>query len=268
MYQCQTPEDELNALKELSQEIVLYGLSKTDFFAHASFQGGACLRIIHRMNRFSEDLDFSLKKPNAKFDLNIYLKKIQEVMKVYGYDMEFLEKDCVDNNVRSRTLKDNSILKQLDLQYSHHTNRKIKIKLEIDTNPPSHARYEPHYVEFPTDFLIMTHDRPSLFAGKCHALLERGHIKGRDWYDYIWYIGQKVEMNLPMLESALEQSSDRKHQITKSQLKKKLLKKIKTINWANAKRDVEKFLRPEDKDALDLWGEDFFIKKTETFFQF
>ena len=263
LYKPQTSEDELNALKEISQEIILYGLSKTDFFRHAAFQGGTCLRIVHGMNRFSEDLDFSAKKPNLQFDLNPYLDKIKEIAELYDYNLEITGKDRIDKNIRTRMLKDNSVLKQLDLRHDHGTGQKIKIKLEIDVNPPTNSKFESNYVDFPVDFAIVTHDLPSLFAGKCHALLHRKYTKGRDWYDYLWYVNQRIEINWDMFKSALEQSNSCPSNLTKEWLGKRLCKKIEGIRWPDTKRDVEKFLKPEDNHILELWSEDFFIKKTE-----
>ena len=262
----QTQEEELNLLKELSQKIILYGLSKTDFFQFASFQGGTCLRIIHGLNRFSEDLDFSLKKSDKNFNMVPYLNKIQEMMELYGYDIEISGKDRLDTNICARMLKDNNLLKQLNLKHHHNTERKIKIKIGIDLNPPENALLESNYVDFPVDFAITTHDRSSLFAGKCHALLHRTYTKGRDWYDYLWYIRNRIEMNWSMLESALKQSDCCPPQLEKIWLKKALLKKIKEINWSDAKRDIEKFLNLEEQESLKLWSEDFFSKKTEKYY--
>ena len=267
-YNCQNKEDEENAIKEITQEVALYGLEKSGFFKKADFQGGTCLRIVHGLDRFSEDLDFVLKTPDANFDLTPYIEKVKETMNVYGYNIEISGKDKANSNMRTRFLKDDSIKKILNLEHILDLRIKIQIKVEVDVNPPSGAKSEVNYLDFPTDFMITTHDLPSLLAGKCHALLCRNYIKGRDWYDYLWYISKGIEINLPMFQNAIFQLGPWKEKdilVTKSWLKKELEKKIRTNSWEDVKDDVARFLRPEKKETLKLWGVDFFIKKTEKF---
>lgn len=267
-YAPQTDEDEENAIKEITQEVVLYGLGEAGFFEDAIFQGGTCLRIIHGLDRFSEDLDFALKKPMSDFDLNKYLVKVSEVMQVFGYKIEVTGKDKASESVKARFLKDDSIKKILNFEHRQDLRKKIQIKVEVDINPPSADKTEPNYIDFPIQFMLVTHDISSLFAGKIHALLCRGHIKGRDWYDYVWYISKKSKINFPMLESALNQRGPWKDQglkIDKEWLHEKLNAKIESIRWEEAQRDVERFLRPEKKKTLELWSKDFFSKMTKKF---
>ena len=267
-YNPQTKEDEENAIKEITQEIILYGLSESGFFEHAAFQGGTCLRIIHQLDRFSEDLDFALRSPSLNFNLDEYLKKVSETMRIYGYEIEISGEDKADSNVKSRFLKDDSIKKLLHLEHKHEVRKKIQIKIEIDAAPPADDRVESNYIDFPTQSMIMTHDIPSLLAGKTHALLCRPFVKGRDWYDYLWYVSKGASININMLKNALNQHGpwkDKQVDIDKEWLRKNLNQKIKSINWNDAKKDIDKFLRPEKKKSLQLWSEDFFLKMTDKF---
>jgi predicted nucleotidyltransferase component of viral defense system len=267
-YQPETDEDEENALKEITQEIALYGLMEAGFFEQGIFQGGTCLRVIHGLDRFSEDLDFALRMPDPSFDLNKYLVKVSETMKLYGYKIEVTGENNAHKNIKSRFLKDDSIKKLLNFEHKHDLRKKIQIKIEVDVNPPTGDKTEPNYLDFPTQFMVITHDIPSLLAGKTHALLCRDYIKGRDWYDYLWYISKNAKINLPMLENALNQHGpwkDQELKIDNEWIHEKLNEKINSINWENAKQDVARFLKADKKSTLKLWNEDFFLKMTKKF---
>ncbi len=172
----QSAVEELYALREITQELVLASLGRTDFFSLASFQGGTCLRIFYGLDRFSEDLDFSLLKPNPGFQWGGYLQQIERDLALYGYE-------TADS---PEPLKDDAI-KILDFRYAGRTGSlaKIRIKLEIDTNPPEGAQEERRVIDFPFLSRVTVQDLPTLFAGKLHALLCREYLKGRDWYDFL-----------------------------------------------------------------------------------
>lgn len=265
-YNPQTDEDEENAIKEITQEVALYALAEAGFFEQAIFHGGTCLRMIHRLDRFSEDLDFALRSPNSQIDLDKYLQNVSKTMKVFGYGIEVTGADNADKSVKSRFLKDDSIKKILKFEHKQDIRKKIQIKIELDINPPIGFEMEANYLDFPTQFMLITHDIPSLFAGKTHALLCRNYVKGRDWYDYLWYISKGAQLNLKMLENALHQTGPfqgEKLSLGKEWLHENLNKKIMAINWDEAKKDVEKFLKPDKKKTLSLWSEDFFLKMTD-----
>jgi predicted nucleotidyltransferase component of viral defense system len=264
-YNCETKEDEENAIKEITQEVALSGLQKAGFFEKADFQGGTCLRIIHGLDRFSEDLDFVLRTPDSTFDLNIYLQKVIKTMNVFGYEIEVAGGYKADSNVKSRFLKDDSIKKLLNFKHGIDLRKKIQIKIEVDINPLLGAKSESNYLDFPTDLMITTHDLPSLLAGKCHALLCRPYVKGRDWYDFLWYISKGTVINLEMLQNAINQQGPWKNEnliISDSWLKDELEKKVKSLDWGNVKEDVARFLKPDKKETLKLWSEKFFLQKT------
>ena len=260
-YICKTAEDEENALKEISQEVVLYSLYQSNFFNYAAFQGGTCLRIFHGLDRFSEDLDFCLIKPNSNFEFDKYLSKTNEIMGAFGYQIEVIGKDKADQSIQKRFLKDDSIKKILSFGHLKDLRGKIKIKVEIDINPPQGAITESKTHLFPSPFTVTNYERQSLFAGKCHAILCRNYCKGRDWYDLLWYSMLKISPNFTFLTNALSQQGPWEGQsltVNLSWLKQELSRKIRNTNWEEAKIDVRKFLGPEKLKSLELWGVDLF----------
>lgn len=263
-YNPQNPEDEENALKEITQDIALYALYKTGFFQKASFLGGTSLRILHRVDRFSEDLDFSTVGEMKDFRLETYLSEAMVHMNAYGYDLSISGKEKADGNVQSRFLKDDSIKKILTFKHTVDSRSKIKIKVEIDTNPPEYAVRQMEYANFPVDFPVMTYDLSSLMAGKLHALLCRPYCKGRDLFDFLWYISNDIVPNYKMLASALFQVGPwqgEKVTINGPWLKKELTLKTKKIDWKDAVLDVRKFLSADRRASLELWSSDFFQAK-------
>lgn len=267
-YNPTSPDEELNALKEITQEVALYSLYKAGFFQNACFLGGTSLRILHAMDRFSEDLDFSLWKPNQHFSLDNYLDKAMVYMNAYGYDLSFDKKDLSDKAVQSRFLKDDSIKNVLTFQHIQDTRSKIKIKIEIDTNPPVGADKSVEYVNFPLDFPVAAYDLKSCMSGKIHALLCRPYVKGRDWFDLLWYISDEVRPNMLFLKNALFQLGPWKGieiDLNEKFIKDELQKKIINNDWNDIKFDVRKFLKPDRSESLDLWNVDFFEKKLSKF---
>lgn len=265
-YTLETIEDEEDALKEILQEIILYGLSCGGFFSRAAFQGGTALRILHKLPRFSEDLDFILKQPDPEFNWRQYIDSIIFSCRDFGVEPEVIDKSKADQNIQKLFLKDNSIGKLIDLNFKHHNWKKLRIKLEIDINPPMGSTYINQYVNFPLDFTVLSQDLESNFAGKCHALLCRKYIKGRDWYDLTWYTKQDIKPNLKLLANALIQHGpwqDQSIDITKDWLLDVFSKKIQQINWDEAKTDVMPFLNKLEKRNLDLWSEEFFIDQIQ-----
>ncbi|MBN19957.1 MAG: hypothetical protein CL678_01630 [Bdellovibrionaceae bacterium] len=265
-YELNTAEDELNALKEITQEVVLYALYEVGFFEKASFLGGTCLRIVHSLDRFSEDLDFSTRKVDPSFKLDEYLEKVMDIMNPYGYGLTIDEKDLSDKSVQLRFLKDDSIKKVLTFKHRQDERQKIKIKVEIDTNPPEGAIEKTEFIDFPEDFQILAYDLPSLMSGKIHALLCREYEKGRDWYDYSWYVKNNCSPNLKLLENTLKQLGPWKGKdirVDEKFLKDALVKKIDSLDWEDIKMDVRKFLSLEKAHSLDIWSSEFFKSKVK-----
>lgn len=267
-YKASNPVEEEQATKEILQEVALYSLWRAGFFEVAAFQGGTSLRILHKLPRFSEDLDFILKEPNPGFEWGSYLKKLQGGFEEFGLQTEVLDKSRMDQSVKKAVLKDNSISSQLNLSfYRGHPEQKLKIKLEIDINPSEGSGYEYSYLDFPLDFEVCHQDLASNFALKIHALLCRPYLKGRDWYDFNWYVKHKVQPNLPHLQTALYQLGPWKDQsitVDMDWLHHAMMEKIASVDWKRATMDVERFLKPAERESLKLWSEKFFQSKLES----
>jgi len=271
-YKCESERDYINALKEIFQEISLLGLWRSKFFEHAAFYGGTALRIVYGLNRFSEDMDFSLLAQNERFSLSKYNQAIVDELAAFGFEVKVESKHkTADTSIESAFIKANTIKQLLKIDISNemttniHQNT-IKIKMEVDTNPPSRFATEAKRLLLPIPFSVLTYSQQDLFAGKMHALLCRkwkNRIKGRDWYDYYWYISRNVAVNLSHLQARLVQSShwDDAETLSHDKLVALIETKISTIDFDAAKQDVVDFLK--DKSALDLWSAQFFIDLTE-----
>jgi hypothetical protein len=264
-YAATDARQEEQALKEILQEVTLYALWRADFFEVAAFQGGTSLRLLYGLRRFSEDLDFILKSPNAAFVWSSYFDGLVEVLAEFGVRCELVDRSHMDRAVRQAMLKDDSIAHQLDLSfYRGETGRKLKIKLEIDTCPPAASEFEYRYLDFPLDFEVCIQDLSSNFALKIHALLCRPYLKGRDWFDFGWYVAQGVKPNLPHLAAALDQYGPWQGQglqIDRQWLESALLDRIRAIEWPIAAQDVAPFLAAPEQSGLKLWNERFFAGK-------
>lgn len=258
--------EEENSIKEIIQEIALYALWRASFFDVAVFQGGTSLRILHKLPRFSEDLDFMLLKPDPGFDWQPYLKSLTTTFEEYGLKPETTSKEQMDSRIRKAVIKDNSIANQLNLGFaSTGTRRLIKIKLEIDVTPPAYSCDDFSFLDFPVDYEVRHQDMASNFALKIHALLCREFLKGRDWFDFSWYVSQGVYPNLPHLVAALRQfgpwRDDQDLTVDSAWLQATLEDKIRSVDWSAAKNDVRRFLKPAEEASLALWSDRFFLSK-------
>ena len=267
-YDCKSEVEEEQAVREITQEVALAALGRTDFFKHAIFQGGTCLRIFYGLNRFSEDMDFILKEPDTSFELKPHLHVLTDELTAYGYNIEVADRSKMDVTVRKAFLKDDSIGKVLQLNYGSQTGplRKIRIKFEVDTNPPSGSELEIKYHDFPFVSSVVVQDKPSLFAGKVHALLCRNYIKGRDWYDFLWYTSQGVEINYQFLSSALNQQGTWRGQNVQVDLnwcRSRLENAIESMDWKATALDVRRFIRVAEQPSLGLWSKDLFLAQLE-----
>ena len=271
-YDIKNIQDETNAIKEIIQEIVLCGLSRGEFFNNAAFYGGTALRIFYGIDRFSEDLDFALLKPNENFDLTKYFSYIEKEVQAYGLKLKVLEKEKTKNsNILSAFLKGDT--KEHILMFFSDTNlqnnnslKDIKIKFEVDINPPAGANYEFKYKLLPSPHQVRLYDEPSLFAGKIHAILCRNwnyRTKGRDLYDYIFYLSRKASVNLELVRQKLIASNfiSKDEEFNIEILKEMLNKKFKEINYTDAKEDVIAFIN--DTASLELWNAEFFTEITK-----
>lgn len=264
-YRSASPLEEEQAIKEILQEIALYLLWRGGFFEVAAFQGGTSLRILHRLPRFSEDLDFILQTPDPKFEWARYLNPLLSGLTEFGLQSEVLDRSDMDRNVRQALLKNDSVASQLNLSfYKGRSTPTLKIKLEIDVNPPAGSGFAHTFLDFPLDYEVCHQDLPSNFSLKIHALLCRPYIKGRDWFDFNWYVRQRVQPNLTHLRFALQQAGPWKGKITEinsAWVVERLKEKIEAIDWRQAAADVERFLGPAERESLKLWSVRFFLAK-------
>lgn len=267
-YRPVTPFEWLQATREVVQEIALLGFWRSGFFENAAFYGGTALRIFHGLDRFSEDLDFSLLDRDAAIRLDAALSSVKTELAAWGFSFETEIKTASDRTgIESAFLKGNTRINLLnigiDSELSHRFpgNQKISIKLELETNTPPHASTEVQTHLMPTPFQVRLYDLPSLFAGKLHALLFRSwksRVKGRDFYDFIWYISRRVPVNLPHLEARIKEHGNSNIEKVDLPTVQLLLKeKFESVNIAAAAEEVRPFLR--DPRELDLWSEEFFV---------
>jgi predicted nucleotidyltransferase component of viral defense system len=251
------------------QHYVLAGLARSGLFADAMFQGGTCLRILHGMERFSEDLDFLLKKPDPGFRWEPHLERVAADCAAEGIRFELQDRSQAGRPVRMAFLKTESIGKilELDLPFDRHNARKIRIKLEIDSNPPAGSGFETRYLAFPSTAAITVQTLSSGFGAKAHALLCRSYVKGRDWYDFAWYVARKVAPDLKLLANALEQAgpwAGKPIDVTPGWFLDTLERVIREVDWGKAVDDVRRFIPLRRQDALAHWGADFFLQQAES----
>ena len=259
-----------NAIKEIIQEIALAGLSRGGFFEKAAFYGGTCLRIFHGLNRFSEDLDFALLDKEPNFKLDAYFPALKKEFQSYGIDMSIeLKNKDEDSEVQSAFLKGNTLMLMMSFFPKSEdakkvvSNQKIKIKFEIDTDNPSGGITEFRYKMLPAPYEVRIFDEATLFAGKIHAILcrnYRNHVKGRDFYDYLFYIGKGSKFNLKYLENKLKNTGgviENDESLTLDRVKELLKAKFESVDYESAKEDVSNFI--SDKDSLKLWKPELFI---------
>jgi predicted nucleotidyltransferase component of viral defense system len=267
-YNCVSMQDYENALKEIMQEIALLGLWRSKFFEHAAFYGGTALRILYGLDRFSEDLDFSLLKPHEDFRLGPYFSAVEAELNGMGFNVTVEEKEkSVRSAVESAFIKAGTqehlikITVPEGISDSVHKNRLMNIKFEVDTDPPAGFDTEAKTLLQPIPFSINTYTPADLFAGKIHAILQRswkGRVKGRDYYDFVWYIGNNIPVRLTHLEQRLRQSGGWKidRPMEPNDLIAMLQDKFAAVDIAAAKKDVSPFLR--DSAGLALWSNEFF----------
>ncbi len=264
-YDCRRREDYVQALREILQEIALLGLWRSKFFERAAFYGGTSLRIVHGLDRFSEDMDFSLLCPEQNFNLGRYGDALQREVRAYGFDVWTNTKiKRTPSAIQSAFLKANTLKQLLIIEAGEEIVRtlpkgqQLKIKLEVDTDPPGGFETEIAYLLQPIPFSVRVYALPDLFAGKMHALLCRKwkqRVKGRDWYDLVWYVTHHPTLHLSHLERRLRQSGDR-DVVTPQVFRKDLHDAIDALDVDQDKRDIEPFVR--NPEVLEIWSHDFF----------
>lgn len=271
-YDPHTIYEKKNVMKEVMQEIVLCGLSRAGFFKKAAFYGGTALRIFYGLDRFSEDLDFSLMVVDENFDIAPYFPILQKEIAAFNLRVQLGVTDkAKSSQMHSAFFKENTkehllLFYPEDVEATHvPANEIIKIKFEIDVNPPLYATFERKYRLIPLPYEVNLYDEASLFAGKIHAVIGRSwrnRIKGRDLYDYVFYLSRNTEVNIRHLQARLIQSGHfaDTQMLTLDGVKQLLCERFTEIDFEQAKADVLPFIK--DTTLLNLWGADFFQQIT------
>ena len=268
-YLTNTTEEKKNAFKEILQEIVLCGLSRAGFFKKAAFYGGTALRIFYGLDHFSEDLDFSLIEPDNQFELKSYFSGVKAELSSLGLEFSIEEKEKTQASaIKSAFLKGNTkehILRIYGSDLNINSNEVIKIKFEIDTNPPPFATFENRYRLLPSPYQVKLYDAESLFAGKLHAVICRSwknRVKGRDLYDYVFYLAKNTSINFTHLKARLEESGaiNPQAEFGINELRGLLLERFDSIDFEQAKKDVLPFI--PDKSKIEIWSKEFFTDIT------
>ena len=213
-------------------------------------------------------MDFILRQPNPDFKLKEHLQHLTDELTAYGYQIEITDRKNMETAVKMAFLKDSSLGKLIELRHLDRTGppAKIRIKLEVDTNPPAGSGEELKYLDFPFISAVAVQDKPSLFAGKVHALLCREYVKGHDWYDFIWYTSQKIGVNEAFLTAAINQFGPWQKQnlvVDKTWIVNVLEKKISSMDWKRAVEDVRRFIRANEQPSLDLWSKELFLQQLD-----
>ena len=255
-YDITTEQQKRNAIFEVNQQVILAGLYNGGFFNEAAFYGGTCLRIFHGLQRFSEDMDFSLLAPNENFDFTQYFQPIIDQFALVGREVEIRKKDKKNfGKVESAFLKDNTDVYDITFQ----TEKSVKIKIEVDTQPPLKFKTEQKLLLLPQSFMTRCFTLPTLFAGKMHALVYRAwknRVKGRDWYDFEWYVRHNLSIDFTNLcERALQFNQE---ELDKETFLQKLNERLATAYINQVKADVLPFVR--NPKELDIWSNDYFLQ--------
>jgi predicted nucleotidyltransferase component of viral defense system len=255
-YELRTGQQKRNAMHEVMQEIALAGLYRAGFFDRAAFYGGNCLRIFHGLPRFSEDMDFSLTAKDGMFDLESYFPAIVEEFKAAGRDVVITRKEKkTTTRIESAFLKDNTEI--YDLRFK--TEKDIKIKIEVDTDPPLGFATEQKLSMMPFSFMTRCFTLPDLYAGKMHALLFRKYqnrVKGRDWYDFEWYVRHGVPLDFAHLQTRIKEFNG--EDMSRGEFALRLKERLGGTDIRSVKNDVLPFVQnPVD---LDIWSNDYFLQ--------
>ena len=256
-YKPETQQQKQQALREVMQEIALAGLYRGGFFEQAAFYGGTCLRIFYGLPRYSEDLDFSLLRTQADFSLTPYFSAIEAEFAALGILVTITQKPkTAETAIESAFLKNDTQIAELAL-----SDVKIKIKFEVDTRPPLGFGTEEKLLIEPFSFYVKCFSLPDLYAGKMHALLFRkwkNRVKGRDWFDFEWYIRRGAVLNLAHFNERAIQSGDLQHIVDEAGFITLLRERIESVSIDNAKLDTVRFIG--DTKMLDIWSRDYFMQ--------
>lgn len=257
-YHPMTDDARESAQREVMQKIALAGLNRGGFFEHAAFYGGTCLRIFHGLNRFSEDMDFSLIEKDSNIHIENYFQPIVDEFRSIGMPVEIVKKDKkAFGRVESAFLKEDT--EAYDIKFQ--TRKMLKVKIELDTNPPLQFSTEQRLLMQPYSFSVRIFTLPDLYAGKMHALVYRAwqrRIKGRDWYDFEWYVRNGIALDFNHLQARIKEFSG--EDVNRDQFMQQLRNKLATSDIDNVKQDVLPYISHEQRRELDFWSNNYFLQ--------
>lgn len=272
-YSLDTIEQSVAALREILQQLALLGLWRSKFFEHAAFYGGTALRILYGLDRYSEDLDFSLLVPTPDFSLSRYGASLEKELAGFGFEVSFSQVDKTHESAIDSAFIKTTTLRQLlvidtdrRLLGGLHPEQRLKIRLEVDVDPPGGFETEAKPILQPLPFAVRTYTLPDLFAGKMHALLcrrWRNRVKGRDWYDFVWYVANYPRLHLSHLEQRMRQSGDYRETdpLDEARFRTLMTVAIEKLDVDQAREEVMPFV--VDRRSLDIWSRDFFRSLTD-----
>lgn len=255
-YHPQNDAERTSVQREVMQKMALAGMNRGGFFDHAAFYGGTCLRIFHGLKRYSEDMDFSLTEKNDQIHIENYFQAIVDEFKTVGMPVEIVKKDKKSfGRVESAFLKEDT--EAYDIKFQ--TRKMMKVKIELDTNPPLCFSTEQRLVMQPYSFTVRCFTLPDLYAGKMHALVYRAwqrRIKGRDWYDFEWYVRNRVPLDFKHLQERIREFSG--NEVSKEEFMTTLREKLANADINLAKQDVLSYI--ENNRELDIWSNEYFLQ--------
>lgn len=255
-YRPQNVAERTSVQREVMQKVVLAGLSRGGFFEHAAFYGGTCLRIFHKLDRYSEDMDFSLLSKDSQIHIENYFDIIVDEFKTLGMSVDIVKKDKkMFGRVESAFLKEGT--EAYDIKFQ--TRKMIKVKIELDTNPPLSFSTEQKLLMVPYSFGVRCFVLSDLYAGKMHALVYRAwqrRVKGRDWYDFEWYVRNRVSLDFNHLKERIRDFNGM--EIDKEEFLNALREKLATTDINMVKQDVLPYI--DDEHKLEIWTNDYFLQ--------
>ena len=273
-YNPSTIDETKAVIREIVQSIVLIGLSRSGFFSKASFYGGTALRIFYNLNRYSEDLDFTLNNVDPDFSIETYTDKIREVALSYGLNLEIMIKNKkTESPIESAFAKLNTYQTFISLKLDNkiistlHKDEILKVKFEIDCNPSLGFKTETKWLDIPEFAQVVVLDEPSLFAGKLHAILCRNYknnVKGRDYYDFLFYMKKRIKPNLVYLRNKLIETGkiNSSDQFDIDVLKTMLKEQFQKVDFNQVKQDAMRFVF--NNEDLSFFSKDLFIQMVDS----
>ncbi len=265
-YNPQNEEEIIAALREIMQEITLAGLSRTNFFEKAAFYGGTALRIFYGLDRYSEDLDFSLLESDSDFSIEPYFKAILNEFQSLGLTVSIKEKKKIPKTaidsafLKAETIWQEIVLEDIIRETGVRSNKTLKIKIEVDRQPPLNFNTEEKLLIRPFSFYVKCFAPSSLFAGKMHALQFRkwkNRVKGRDWYDLEWYIKKGIPLDIThFLARAIDTGDWQEKNISEEQIIALLYTKIDSVDFSSIRNDVVRFIKNDEN--LAIWSPEYF----------